>query len=68
MLRQVLGNVGTIRTYLIRSQHGGPEVYARIVGLGMMKIFDVRQGPCRLEVQLQPHGQWHRAERFFLKV
>lgn len=61
MLRQILTtDLNTLKGMIADGKQGrGPKVVARLPGTGTVEVYDVRMDGERLQVQLQPQGQWH---------
>ena len=60
-MRQIFTtDLATLKGMIAEGKQGsGPKVVAQIPGIGGFKVYDVRKQDQRLQVQLQPHGQWH---------
>lgn len=61
MLRQIFTtDLATLKGMITDGKLGrGPKVVAQIPGTGKVEVHDVRKQGQRLQVQLQPQGQWH---------
>jgi hypothetical protein len=61
MLRQIF----TTDEYSLRAmiadgkEERGPKVVAQLLGMGKVEVHAIRKSAGRLQVQLEPDGQWH---------
>jgi hypothetical protein len=61
MLHQIFTtDLATLKGMIADGKQGrGPTVVVHIAGLGKVEVHDVRKQGQRLQIQLQPGGQWH---------
>jgi len=61
VLRQIFTtDLNTLKGMITNRKQGrGPKVVAQVPGLGKVDVHGIRDNEGRLQVQLQPGGQWH---------
>jgi hypothetical protein len=61
MLRQIFTtDLNTLKGMIADGKQGrGPKIVAQLPGTGKVDVHDVRKQGERLQVQLEPQGQWH---------